>query len=214
MPPTDDAVPDQMDVGPSETEPVRVPVARLGAVMRGAIRGSAAVACALLTALIYRPLTWDHPDVGRLLVDGSIAIVAMPVPLLALLAAVSSLRWFALGLWPLKLGIHADARSLTLRFGPFGTRRYEAAGLRAVYPFETDDDPAEMGFEAFLPPDQQERTLMPHVTYGDEKVAVNDLILRFAAGSEQEVLSALRPVIQSWRQSRREPSDATNGSGV
>lgn len=202
------------EVDALKTGKIHIPVTRLGALVRGVIQGSAAVACAALTGLVYGSLTWNRPDLGRLLVDVSIAIIALPMPIVALVTAFGGLRWLALALWPARLGIDADDTALTLRFGPFGTRRYEANQLRAVYPFETDGDPAELGFEAFLPPEQQIETLLPRMTYRSESVPVDRLVLRFAAGSEREIVAALRPAIGLWRgrsQAEANRCDAAQG---
>ena len=189
---------DQKSDAPAVTV-VKLVVGRSSALTRGFIWAGVAVLLGAVTATIYQGLTFTSNGVSSAIVDFSIAVIALPMPISTVITAWIAGRWFLLGVWPASVGICACEDELILRLGPFGTRRYDAARLDIRYPFELGEDEADKGFEAFLPEEQQREQLLPSMAHPKAHEAIDRAILRFAVGSEREIAAALNPVIQRWR---------------
>ena len=187
-------------------EPKRVQVFWPASRSRAATRALLWAACAFLLGfaalVVYRQLYFGPSVAGSILVTYSIAIAALPLPILAVVTAVAAFRWFAFALWPGRVGIFADERELSLRFGPFGSRSFDSARLDVRYPFELSGDFEDGGFEAFLPEEHQLASFLPRMTHPNAREGICPLILRFATGTEAEIAAALRPATQHWRADR------------
>ena len=149
---------------------------------------------------IFRRLNFDPSAVSGRLVDYSVAVVALPIVVAALVCAFHGVRWALLAVWPRRLGVYAERDALVLRLGPFGVRRYDQARLEVRYPFESLDEAEDADFEAYLPVDEQMATLLPRLTHPNSDEPLNWVVLRFVSGPEAGVAAALRPAIARWRE--------------
>ncbi len=188
------------------SEPIVLPVSRARAASRALLCSVPAVLLTLTTILIYSRLHLVPTGISNRLVEYSIAAISLPAPLLALWTALKALRWLLLALWPARVAIVADACTLTFHLGPFGNRSYDASRLDVRYPFELSQDDDGGGFEAFLPEDEQRAKLLPRILHPQARGPLNRLILRFAKGSEQEIVRAMLPAIDRWRPSHESHS--------
>ncbi len=178
---------------------VQVPVSRSRALTRGALWLALGLTLWLVTTFIYSGLSFRPSGVSNRLVDISIAIATLPVPLAGAYSGVRADLWLLLFLWPGPIGIVGDARSLTLRFGPFSTRVYDTLRIKVQYAFELSEESTAGSFEALLPPEEQMARLLPRIVHPDAREPLDEVILRFVGGEEAEVAAALRPVIELWR---------------
>lgn len=174
-------------------------VCRSRALVRGLTWLVPAAILGAATVFVFGGLEFAPSGVSNRLVEYSLAVVALPLPVAGAYAAFLALRWFALGLWPRRLGIFAAPEHLQFRLGPFGTRTFDARRLTIRYPFELADDEDDAAFESFLPQETQVETLLPRITHPQSKRPLNQVILRFATGSEIDMARALRPAIEAWR---------------
>jgi hypothetical protein len=186
------------------TESVILSVSRINAGVRGGLWLSAAIILVLLARLIYGRLTFVSTGASNALVDYSVAIIALPIPILGLVLLIVGLRWILLAVWPAKLGIEASENELILRLGPFGTKRFDADRIEVRYPFELRDDEADVGFEAYLPEETQYATFVPRMIHPEAREAIHRTILRFASVDEKAAAAALGPILRQWRE--RNPS--------
>jgi hypothetical protein len=176
------------------------PAARARAVTRGTLWAAASLLLAIASFTIYRSLQFGSSVAGGRLVAIAIGVGALPLLILTVITAVQAIRWLGLAVWPGRAGVFATAASLTLRFGPFGTQRFEAAALDVKYPFELSGDFEDGGFEAFLPEEHQLASFLPRIAHPDAREPINRTILRYAAGTEAQIAAGLRPAIQRWRE--------------
>src|SRR3989304_7964287 len=102
-----------------------LPIARLRAAGRALLWSVPAGLLGVTYFLIYTSLHFVPSGVSNRLVDYSVALISLPIPLTALWSAFKGARWLLLSLWPAPVGVFADERALTLRLGPFGTRSYD-----------------------------------------------------------------------------------------
>ena len=184
-----------------EREPlvIRVALARLRALTRAVFWSVPACGSGLTVTLIFRRLDFHPTGLSNRLVDYGIAVTLLPLALLAIFAAIKTLRWLLLCGWPGATGVYASEETLILRLGPFGTRRYDAARIDVRYPFELSGDLEEGTFESFLPEEEQFANLLPRIAHPDSSEPLNLVMLRYVGGSESGMADALRPVLQMWR---------------
>jgi len=178
---------------------VTLPASRSRAASRALLWSAPTALLGATTALIYGRLNFVPSGISNRFVDYSLAVAASPIPLAAVLSLIKALRWWLLCLWPTPVGVFADRSHLQFQLGPFGSRRYDTARMEVRYPFELAGEAEAGSFEAFLPEEQQFATLLPRITHPDAPEPLNRVILRFAAASEADAASALRPVLELWR---------------
>ena len=180
-----------------------LPVGRVRALVKGTLWAAAALLLAVIAMAIYGGLHFRPTAVSNRLVDYGVAALMFPLPLAALFTAWKALPWLLLSSWPGSMGVLADGRAITLRLGPFGTRRYDADRLDVRYPYELVDSEADATFESFLPREQQFEKLLPQMVHAPSGERLELVILRFVSCSEEEAATALRPVIERWRLRRK-----------
>lgn len=181
---------------------VRVPVARSRSMTRAVFWWMPAIILAAVAWELFRRLNFHWSAVSTRLVDYSVAVVALPIVVAALVCGFHGVRWALLAVWPGRIGVYAERDALILRLGPFGVRRYDLARLEVRYPFEALDDAngaEDADFEAYLPVDEQMATLLPRITHPNSDEPLNWVVLRFVSGPEACVAAALRPAIARWR---------------
>ncbi len=181
------------------------PVSRFRAGTRGLLHSVPALLLAAVSAAVYGRLDFAPIGISNRLVDWSIAVVALPCPVVAIVFGFHSVRWLLLLFWPSRVEIRADESTLTLRLGPFGTRAFDVQRLSVRYPFEFSDDSEDEGFESFLPEEEQLARFLPRITHPRATEPINRTILRFIAESESDAARIMRPVIERWRK----PMDAS-----
>ena len=178
---------------------IRLPLSRSKGLTRGTLWGLAAVLILTAVWAVVQRLNFVPTAFSNRLVDYCIALLAVPVILLALLCVFRSLQWVLLAVWPTRIGVFAESNKLTLCFGPFGTRDYDTNGLDIRYPFElSEEDAGEGGFEALLPEEEQRRSFLPRMFDVRTRVEVDRLTLKFASVFEGDLAAQLEPLIAHW----------------
>jgi len=183
-------------------EVVVLPIARSRAAGRAVVWSVPAGLLGVTSFLLYTSLHFVPSGVSNRLVDYSVALISLPIPLTALWSVLKGARRLLLSLWPAPVGVFADERTLTLRLGPFGTRSYDASRMDIRYPFELSQDDEGGGFEAFLPEEEQQMRLLPRILHPSARDPLNRVILRFVQPSEEEAVRSLRPLLDHWRSGR------------
>ena len=184
--------------------PIFVPLARGRAATRAILWSVPALLLGAAVFVVYSRLHFVPTAVSNRIVDYAVAVAALPLPILALICAIRTVRYVLAVVWPSPVGVYADAQALELRLGPFGTAAYPAGELAIRYPFELSGDD-DGGFEAFLPEEEQMARLLPRITHPRAKRSIHRTILHFMAGGESEIAQALRPAIELWRGERPNP---------
>lgn len=134
------------------------------------------------------------------LVNASLTLAVLPILLGGLVCGWHGLRWIGLALWPGKIGFIARARSFDICLGPLGARSFPVNELTIRYLFEIDDEKlSDGGFEAYLPEEVQLSRYLPRMSHPSSPRDLNEIVLRFADGSEEDIAKRLRPAIKAWR---------------
>ena len=189
---------------------VFIAVSRTKALIRGVLWSTVAMLAALATYAVFVRLRFVPSGISNRLVDYSLAIIALPLPIAGIIALFRALRWIALSLWR-GIGIQADPSGLVFSLGPFGKRSFVSDRMLVRYPFETLDDPeAGAGVEAYLPEEEQVRTLLPRMTYPGCAQQLGDVMLKFAAGDQDEIAAKLAPIALAWRQKTKASDTSTD----
>jgi len=195
-------VKDKLTSCSNDNREVRLPAARGRALTRGLLWIVPATVSGASAFVVYADLRFGSSGASSALVDVSVALAALPLPIIALVCAVYAVRWFALATWPGWVGVVADDDRLMLRLGPFGGACYDAGRIEARYLFEVSADDVDEPYEAFLPEAEQMARLIPMLTHPDAPAPVRRTLLRFVVGDEASIAAALRPVIERWRSRR------------
>jgi len=181
--------------------------------MRAILWFTPAIVLGVAAWLIFRSVNVTASGLTNRLVEWSIVLAGLPVAASAIVTALLSLRWLLLTFWPATVGVEVDKDALHGRWGPFGSRRFDARRLRIRYPFELigrDDEDA--GFEAYLPEEEQVARLLPRITHPDAHEPLNKTMLKFLAASEADAAGALQPALAYWRSLDPQLTLATDNS--
>jgi len=156
--------------------------------------GLGGVAVAVFSRLQFIP-----SGTSNRLVDYSLAVVMIPIVLGAAAFAIRAAGLACMAVWPGAVGVYAGRDELTIKMGPFGTRRYDVARLDVRYPYELPADDGEDQFEALLPEERQVAELFPRITHPDARELIDRTIRRMAGVPEDDIVHILRPAIYFYR---------------
>ena len=186
---------------------IELPIGRSKGFTRAALWSVLAVLLVLPLRAVFERLNFVPTAFSNRVVDYAVALIAIPVVLMAIVCVARSLQWLSLAFWPRRIGVYAAESKLILRLGPFGTRSYDPTKLEVCYPFErNEEDDGESGFEALLSEEEQRKSLLPSMFDTGTRVRIDRLILRFALGSESDLAAKLRPLLDRWQSAMR-PDD-------
>ena len=156
--------------------------------------GLGGVAVAVFSQLHFIP-----SGTSNRLVDYSLAVLMIPIVLGAAAFAIRAAGLACMAAWPGSVGVFAGPDELTIKMGPFGTKRYDVARLDVRYPYELPADDGEEQFEALLPHERQVAELIPRITHPDARELIDRTIRRMAGVSEDNIVRILRPAIYFYR---------------
>lgn len=176
-----------------------VPLGRAQAFLRGILWTLPATVLGFSVYTAFPRLHFVPSGVSNRVVDYSLALVLLLIAFLGLTLGVRALQWLVLAFWPGSIGVVATHDELTLKLGPFGTRRYPTGELELRYPFELSEEETDGSFESFLPEEQQRALFLPRITHPAEHAPINRTIMRFSSGPESRIATLLGPAIEHWR---------------
>ena len=175
-----------------------------------------------VAAIVFGQLQFVPSGTSNRFVDYSIAILMIPFVLGAVAFAMRAAGLACMAIWPGSVGVYAGRETLTIRLGPFGTRRYDVRRLEVRYPYELPADDGDDQFEAFLPEERQLAELVPRMTHPEASELLDRTIRRMAGMADAEIARVLRPAMDFYRAAgrggegaRREADESSpGGSGA
>lgn len=177
-----------------------VPISRVRGAVRGLLWFGPGALLMLAAAIALQGIWGGVRGMSSPLVNASLTLAVLPILLGGLVCIWHGSRWIGLALWPWKIGFFAHARLFEMCLGPFGVRSFPVSELTIKYLFELDDDElSDGGFEAYLPEEVQISRFLPRMSHPSSPRGLNEIILRFADGSEEDIAKRLRPAIKAWR---------------
>ncbi len=114
--------------------------------------------------------------------------------------AIVGLRWLLYVLWPGPMGITVRRADVLIALGPFGRRVLDRRRLTAQYRFELEDREL-LSPEDFMTPEEEIETCLPILRHPEHPDTLNDIIRKYIAGTTEQHLRLLKPLIQSLRDS-------------
>ncbi|MHC5110224.1 MAG: hypothetical protein ACYTHJ_10140 [Planctomycetota bacterium] len=186
---------------------VFLPASRLRALSRATLWTAAAALLIVACIPIYGSLSFQVTGATNRIIEYSIAIIALPLPCLALITGFTGLRWLILGLWPKSTGFLFARDRLEISLGVFGRHRLPLAHLDIKYPYDLDEDEADGSFESFLPQDIQRATLVPAMTHPAFGGKIHLELQRFTAETEQQLATRLQDVFDHWHPPKPDEDD-------
>ncbi|MGB0715446.1 MAG: hypothetical protein ACPGXK_06185 [Phycisphaerae bacterium] len=174
-----------------------VPASRVFGFTQSLLWMAAATVLGGLTFLVYSNLTLGGSG-GDRLVQYSIAIIALPLPICTLMTLLHSLKWLSLGLWPRRVGIEFSSGQIAVELGLFRSTVVDIPRLSIRYPFDFDEARAAQMMEAQLPFEMQRSTLIPEMRHPDYKGRLKIDMLRFSKLEEPEFARLLEDHFLHW----------------
>ena len=111
---------------------------------------------------------------------------------------MNGLRWLLFVLWPGALGIPVRQTDVLIALGPFGRSVLDRRRMTAQYRFELEDREL-LSPEDFMTPDEEIETCLPILRHPEHPDSLNDIIRKYVAGTTEQHLRLLNPLIQSLR---------------
>lgn len=144
--------------------------------------------CVMLTGGAFFLLAFRGPEWSVLRQSDTaswLALVAGCAMLFVVAAglAISACRWLLLAAWPASVGVWCEPRDLVLRFGPFGTHRFDVARVGLL---ESDGDD-----DAWIDDDELVLRGIRHPGFAGD---LAEEVVRFC-GPRPEMMRALRQQI-------------------
>lgn len=180
---------------------IHLPAKRTAGLFPTAIGLPSGVFCLYLAWSVFARLDFRPSAVSSRLVECSAAFVAALLTIIGVVLLYVSGRWLLFSLWPGALGLEISDRHLSIRLGPFGRETLDLSSLTAQYRFEMPADEASTT-EDFMDPEDQLRCCLPRLRHPSHSGAINTLLEKFIAGTPEEQLHHLRPVIDYARRSQ------------
>ena len=128
------------------------------------------------------------------------AFLALCATVAGLAFAIVGLRWLLYVLWPGPMGITVRRADVLVALGPFGRRVLDRRRLTARYRFEFEDREL-LSPEDFMTPEEEIETCLPILRHPEHPDSLNDIIRKYIAGTTEQHLRLLKPLIQSLRDS-------------
>lgn len=177
---------------------VFIPASRMFGLTQALLWAAASVVMAGLSFLVYSNLQWDASAGGNRLVQYSIALLASPLPLSALLCLATVFKWLSLAVWPQRIGLLFAPDRIAVTLALFRRCELDAKRLRIRYPFDFDEAAAAQMMEAQLPFEMQRSTLLPEMRHPDYKGRLKIDLLRFTKEEEPDLARRLGELFLFW----------------
>ncbi len=112
--------------------------------------------------------------------------------------AFVGLHWLLYVLWPGPMGITVRRADVLIALGPFGRRVLDRRRLTAQYRFELEDREL-LSPEDFMTPEEEIESCLPILRHPEHPDSLNDIIRKYIAGTTEQHLRLLKPLVQSLR---------------
>ncbi len=147
---------------------------------------------------LFAKLDFTPSAIASMAEQLSWAFLAMCTAIAGLACAIVGLRWLLYLLWPGPMGITVRPADVVIALGPFGRRVLDRTRMTAQYRFELEDREL-LSPEDFMTPEQEIETCLPILRHPEHPDSLNDIIRKYIAGTTEQHLRLLNPLIQSLR---------------
>ncbi len=149
---------------------------------------------------LFAKLDFTPSAMASMVEQLSWAFLALCATVAGLAFAIVGLRWLLYVLWPGPMGITVRRADVLIALGPFGRRALDRRRLTAQYRFELEDREL-LSPEDFMTPEEEIATCLPILRHPEHPDSLNDIINKYIAGTTEQHLRRLKPLIQSLRDS-------------
>ncbi len=139
------------------------------------------------------------------------AFLALCMTVAGLAFAFVGLHWLLYVLWPASMGITVRRADVLIALGPFGRHVLDRKRMTAQYRFELEDREM-LSPEDFMTPEEETETCLPILHHPEHPDSLNDIIRKYIAGTTEQHLRRLNPLIQSLRNSAQTPGNEKGAS--
>jgi hypothetical protein len=121
------------------------------------------------------------------------------------------LHWLLYVLWPGPMGITVRRAEVLIALGPFGRRVLDRRRMTAQYRFEIEDRES-LSPEDFMTPEEEVETCLPILRHPEHPDSLNDIIRKYIAGTTEQHVRLLKPLVQSLRDGAPTVGDGEDAS--
>ena len=181
-------------------DPVRIPIDRACAVVRGVWR----IACAAAIFGLLVVWQFDWPLLWRTQAATCLALATLQsiLAIAGLVLFFTSVRWFLLACWPASMGMEIAVQGITLNAGPFGRAVYDWERIRIGFDQEVDWEIIDQ-----MPDD----AFMPYLRHPDCNEDIALRIQRLGGLEAEQMTAMLRPFLK-WKSANGAAVDGAGGS--
>lgn len=147
---------------------------------------------------LFAKLDFTPSAIASMVEQLSWAFLALCAAVAGLAFAIVGLRWLLYVLWPGPMGITVRRADVLVALGPFGRRVLDRRRLTAQYRFEIKDREL-LSPEDFMTPEEEIESCLPILRHPEHPDSLNDIIRKYIAGTTEQHLRLLKPLIQSLR---------------
>lgn len=148
--------------------------------------------------LLFAKLDFTPSVIASMAEQLSWGFLALCAAVAGLAFAIVGLRWLLYVLWPGPMGITVRRADVLIALGPFGRHALDRRRLTARYRFELEDREL-LSPEDFMTPEEEIETCLPILRHPEHPDSLNDIIRKYIAGTTEQHLRLLKPLIQSLR---------------
>ncbi len=160
------------------------------------------IGCLLLASAwpLFAKLDFTPSALASMVEQLSWAFLALTATIAGLASAFVGSRWLLYMLWPGPMGITIRPTNVLIALGPFGRHVLDRRRLTARYRFECEDREL-LSPEDFMTPEEEIETCLPILRHLEHPESLTDIIRKYIAGTTEQHLRLLNPLIQSLRDS-------------
>ena len=149
---------------------------------------------------LFAKLDFTPSAIASMVEQLSWAFLALCTTVAGLAFAFVGLHWLLYVLWPGPMGITVRRADVLIALGPFGRRVLDRTRMTAQYRFELEDREL-LSPEDFMTPEEEIESCLPILRHPEHPDSLNDIIRKYIAGTTEQHLRLLKPLIQSLRAS-------------
>ncbi len=190
----------ETSVHPADTINERLPADRSAGLSRIAVFLPIGGLLLISAWPLFAKLDFTPSAIASMAEQLSWAFLTLCMTVAGLAFAFVGLRWLLYVLWPAPMGITVRRADVLIALGPFGRRALDRTRMTAQYRFELEDREM-LTPEDFMTPEEEIETCLPILRHPEHPDSLNDVIRKYIAGTTEQHLRLLNPLIQSLRDS-------------
>ena len=190
----------EKSVRPADTINERLPADRSAGLLRISVFLPIGGLLLISAWPLFAKLDFTPSAIASMAEQLSWAFLTLCTTVAGLAFAFVGLHWLLYVLWPGPMGITVRRADVLIALGPFGHHVLDRTRMTARYRFELENREL-LSPEDFMSPEEEIESCLPILRHPEHPDSLNDIIRKYIAGTTEQHLRLLNPLIQSLRDS-------------